>query len=211
MSESTSAEGSRSARRGLPFGLQFSLAELFVVALYLCVAVAAAKAGGLLAWLTAEATIVASVAFVVAAIFVRGSAQAFAIGFVVGAAGHGLCLFYFGAGEFDPEEARLPYSKIVTPIWTALEPKTHVSLSTGKEVAPEDVRSTWAATGEGMQVFLTAPDGSGVEVVERPARGDFMLVAHALGAAAAGYLMGKLATALYRRRERTAASAVVAS
>ncbi|HEV7281441.1 MAG TPA: hypothetical protein VGN57_14670 [Pirellulaceae bacterium] len=212
MSDQPAAEASRTARRGLPFGLQFSLAEAFLVALYLCVAVAAAKAGGMLAWLTAEATLVLFFAFVVAAILARGVARAFAIGFVIGAAAHGLFLFYFGASEFNPEEAKLPYSKIVAPVWTALEPEAYVSLSTGKEVPSDEVESIRRSYDSGQtEIRLQTADGSRVQKVERPAREDFMLVAHALGAAAAGYVLGKLAAVLYRRRERTTASAVDAS
>lgn len=212
MSDPSSAEAPRPAQVGLPFGLQFSLAELFVVAIYLCVAVAAAKAGGLLAWLTAEATLVLFFAFAVTAIFARGVARAFAVGFVIGVAAHGLCLFYFGESEFDPERAKLPYSKIVAPVWTALEPEAYVSLSTGKEVPASEVQTIRRSYDSGQtEIRLQSADGSRVRRVERPAREDFMLVAHTLGAAAAGYLLGKVAAVLYRLRERATSSAVAAS
>lgn len=212
MSDEPAAEASRAARGRLPFGLQFSLAELFVVAFYLCVAVAAAKAGGLLAWLTAEATIVLFFAFAVAAIFARGVARAFAVGFVIGAAAHGLFLVYFGASEFSPEEAQLPYSKIVAPVWTALEPEAYVSLATGQDVPPSEVQTILREYDSGhREIRLQTADGATVRKVVRLSREDFMLVAHSLGAAAAGYLTGKLATILVRRRERRTPSAGVAS
>jgi hypothetical protein len=211
MNDQPAAEAPRAARRGLPFGLQFSLAESLLVALYACVGIAAAKSGGLLAWLTAEATLVLFFAFVVAAIFARGVARAFAVGFVIGAAAHGLFLFYFGASEFSPEEAKLPYSKIVAPVWTALGPEVYVSLSTGKDVPRSEVQTIRRSYDSGQtEIRLQTADGSRVEKVERPAREDFMLVAHALGVAAAGYILGKLAAVMYRRRERQAAAAGVA-
>lgn len=195
----TSTAPPRTARLGLPFGLQFSLAESLLVALYACVGVAAAKSGGLFAWLFAEATLVLAVAFIVAAVFTRRAARAFAIGFAIGFCAHGLCLVYFGASEFSPTAAQLPYSKIVSPVWVAMRPERFVSYSTGLEVAREDLQEDYVEPM--FQTQLLAPDGSGVYLVERPPREDFMLVAHALGAAAAGYLMGKLAAVLYGRRE----------
>jgi hypothetical protein len=212
MSGERIAVESRVRRFGIPFGFQFSLAELFLVALYACVGLAAAMTGGLLVWLFAEATIVLAVAFVVAAIFARRSAQTFAAGFAIGVAAHAIGLFYFGASEFDPEAARLPFSRTAALVWSAIEAEAYVSQSTGEDVPQKDVRTEWVSDDAGrMRHYFVAPDGAGVEMVERPSREDFMLVAHALGSAGAGYLMGKLAMFLVRRRERCVASTGVAA
>lgn len=212
MSGESPATGPQPSRFGFPFGLQFSLGELLFVAVYLCCSIAAAKSGGLLAWLVAEATIVLAVGCLVAIIYERGVARAFAVGFAIGVAVHGLCVFCFGASEFDPERAKLPYSKIVAPIWIALEPEAYVSFPNGREVPRGDVRTVQRSYDSGQtETRLQDAKGRRVEKVERPAREDFMLVAHALGAAGAGYLMGKLATALYRRRGRTERRTVSAS
>lgn len=211
----------RTTRRfGLPYGLQFSLFELLAILLFAGVGAAALRDGGTVAHVLVQAALWLFVGIALIALVARGSWQAFGIGFVLGVAGYGIPPLYVGVSELDPYDARLPLTKTFKPVWEAVQGNVYRDLTTGdefeaSEVTLMEIDSAGNATPAFQRNagsnpispyttmrFMTA-DGRAVDQYEDPPRHEFMLVAHVLYAIAIGYVFGKIATALYRRRVKT--------
>ncbi|HEV7281442.1 MAG TPA: hypothetical protein VGN57_14675 [Pirellulaceae bacterium] len=198
-------------RLGLPFGLQFSLFELLAILLFAGVGAAALRGGGAVALILVQAALWLFVVVAILAFVGRGSWRAFAIGFLLGAAGYGIPPLYVGVGELDPYEAKLPLTKVLLPVWHSVTTPIYVDPMTGDEFRSDQVQLF--ANGVAVDASAVPPGGGGfmapeyrtldgrvVRWSEKPLREEFMLVAHLLFAVAAGYVFGKLATAVYRRR-----------
>lgn len=207
----------------LTSGLQFSLFELLALILFGGLGVAALRSGGTVALILVQAALWTFTGIALTALVARGSWQAFAIGFVLGVAGYGIPALYVGQSELDPYDARLPLTKTLLPVWEVVHRDLYVDPATGEEFESDQVTATqtpgggvgysggtfggsmngFVFTSSGMPypmtVYLTA-DGRSVNQTEKPDRYQFMLVAHALLSIAIGYVFGKFAGMVYRRR-----------
>lgn len=187
-------------------GLQFSLFELLAILLFAGVGAAALKTGGVLLAVLLQSAIWLFAGVAVVAIFSRDSWRAFAVGFLIGGAiyvGPVLCA---GESELDPYETKLPLTQPLLSLFAAIEADAFVYEPTGERFSAwttEVTQSTDLIAGGFSQPRYTLPDGRVVTLSEDPPRLEFMLSAHALLAIASGYVFGKFATVIYRRRTKT--------
>ncbi|HEV7281443.1 MAG TPA: hypothetical protein VGN57_14680 [Pirellulaceae bacterium] len=194
----------------LPSGLQFSLVELLALILVAGIGAAALKTGGVMLAVLLQSAIWLSAGAAVTAIFAKEVRRAFAAGFLIGVTFYVGPVLYVGESELDPYETQLPLTQPLLSLYAAMEAEAWVHEPTGERFSvwtTEVTRSTDLVAGNLSQLggsysqpHYTLPDGRVVTLSEEPPRFEFMLAAHALLTIASGYLFGKFATIVYRRR-----------
>lgn len=188
-----------------PSWWRFSLRELLLLLGFVAVGCAALKYAGE-AWVTALSAVVLLLFMLsaVSAVVDRGHRQALAIGFA-------LCMGVYGIPfsqenrELDPHAGRLPTTKLLKPLFTALVNGVYIDSSTGKIVPNYNPANTvYSLGGGGFGGGGVAPTGfpMGVYYLETPPREKFMAVGHLLWALLLGYIGARLAGWIYIRRQR---------
>ena len=204
--------------RRSPTGWRFSLRELLMLLGFVAVGCAALKYAGEV-WVTALSAIVLLLFMLstVVAVIDRGHRQALAIGFALCVAVYGV-LFWSstradqGNRELDPHEGRLPTTKLLKPLFTALVSGVYIDSSTGKIIPNYNSANTVYSLRGGLSLGGggggfgggVAPAGfpMGVYYLETPPREKFMAIGHLLWALLLGYTGARLAGWIYARRQQ---------
>jgi hypothetical protein len=187
----------------LPSGLQFSLVELFALILVAGLGAAALKTGGVMFAVLLQSAFWLFAGAAALAIFSRGSGRAFAVGALIGMTIYVVPVLYAGESELDPHETKLPLTQPLLSLFAAMKAEAWVYEPTGERFSvwtTEVTQSTDLLAGGFSQTHTMLPDGRFVTLIEDPPRLEFMLSAHSLLAIASGYLFGKFAAVIDRRR-----------
>jgi hypothetical protein len=173
--------------------LRVSLWELFLVLGLVAVGSASLKYAGEVWWIVLSSVMLAGfLAAAVAAVVGRGPMQARAIGFVLCVAIYLLLIWSApvnnngtASRELDPYTGRLPTTRLLRPLHTALSTQTWIDAATGRPMPNFDPHA-----------------GIGLNVYSRDSldRGQFTAIGHLLWAFLLGYLGSRLAAWIDVRR-----------
>jgi len=190
-------------------GFRFSLRGLLAVIVFFAVACAALKFANDTWWaIVSGGALLLLMAMAVVAFAAKGPLRAFAVGYVICTLIYGTVVYLCGNLELSCYgDGRLPTSKLLTPIYTAVVNVTYFDRSTGKPVSDnvppkgESDMASGAYFGPGGG-FGGPPGVAGTYPVHRPGQDVFMRIGHLLWSVIFGWLGGVFAKFVYSRSER---------
>ncbi len=186
--------------RKTPPLVQWSLRELLVLVFFVGLASASLPLAGGIVWsVTLMLSFFLCTGLAILSFVSRRELQAFAMGFVIPVVVYAGVVLALGQSELDPYSGKLLTSHALRPVFELVVTRKYVDTETGKEIPNYDSR---IAVGGGMGGSMSVVGLS--EDLNRPT---FMGFGHLLFALAFGYVGGKFALAVYRRRKRDHARA----
>jgi hypothetical protein len=167
---------------------QLSVRELMLVVFIVGLGLAGLSMGGWIASITMLFLMMSVTALTIAAFVGHGELRCFAIGFVISWIAYVVPHALVGSSELDPY-GKLATTRLWLPVYERLVRREFVDFQTGKVIPNYDpANPPKGMGGMGMGGMKEAPD-----------RAEFMMLAHALFAAAFAYAGGKFAVWLDSR------------
>ncbi|HEV7280519.1 MAG TPA: hypothetical protein VGN57_09960 [Pirellulaceae bacterium] len=170
---------------------RFSLIEMLALTFVLGLGFAALRTGGVLASLALFGGLIAVIAATIAAVIGHDRVRIFSIGFLIASGIYAGAFYFFGENELHPYSGRLPTTRLVEPLRTAMTTITFLDTKTGKEVSAE--------TADVWRNSANSDNWNRAETVQSPDPADFLSVAHLLVGLLLGYAGGKFALTVHRR------------